>query len=160
MKLKPRRIFNFLILITTAIMVTACSGEQSNEFMNWMVWMGNHPTLLTVILVTVVVPGVAMIPGVGIPVSAVIAKVGMVLIPLLKEVAKAVENDEQTNPLDRSRSVGEAAGTIVGKLAGNRDSLIGRIPGTGLAANIAAAAVVRKVRRHKKKFGVKAFPNF
>lgn len=151
---KLKRIFNFIFLAATAITLTACSGEQGSEFVDALVWAGNNTSLLTVTLVAAV-PFIAMIPGIGIPVSAIISKVGLALIPVLKDVAEAVEQDNR-----HDRSVGEAAGTIVGRIADDPDSLVGKIPGTGLAANIAAAAVVRKVRRLKKKSGIRAFPNF
>ncbi len=152
--MKIRHLFRFVAYTAATFVAIACEGGQGAEFMDWIVWAGNNTTLLMV-LVVAATPFIAMIPGVGVPVSLIVAKIGTTLIPVLKEVAKAVEQDKR-----KDRSVGESAGAIVGKLSDDRDSLIGKIPGLGLAANIAAASVVRRGRRLKKKSGSTEWPIF
>ncbi len=134
--------FRYTILLL--LFVPGCEAD-GRRLLDALVWMGNHPALAGV-AVMFLSPLIAMIPGVGLPMSALFAKLGIALIPALKELAAAVEKDEHDK-----LSVGESAGVVVGQLASNRDSKVGKMPGIGAVVNVAAAAVVRQSRRERRR---------
>lgn len=150
--MKPKKKKDYLYLFAALLVFLPGCEADGARLMDSLVWLGNHPGLLKVILVVAIVPGVAMIPVVGVPLSLVIAKVGVAMMPLIVELSNAIEDDQR-----KDRSVGESAGKIVGELADNHKSIVGKVPGAGVVAGVVASAVVRNHRRRLGRAGRAAF---
>lgn len=138
-------------LVLFSIIVVGC-GERldGHRLMNFLVWMGEHPILAGAIF-TVLTPFIAMIPVVGVPFAAVWAKVGTALIPALKQIAEAREAEEATKRKDMpDRTIKELGEIVVNDLRNDPSNPIGKVPGAGMIARIAARRLGKKARNRRK----------
>lgn len=142
----------YLFTIAIAVIVVGC-GERldGTRIMNMLFWMGDHPILAGAIF-TVLTPFIAMIPVVGAPFSAIWARVGIAVIPALKQIAEAREKEEDERRSSvPDRSMDEFADIVVDDLRKDPGSIVGNVPGAGVFARIAARNVGRRLRKRRKK---------
>lgn len=155
---KTVTVWTFVVIAMT-LLVGCGERVDGHRMWNMLVWMGEHPALAGVI-VALTTPLIAMIPVVGVPFSAIWAKIGVAVIPALKQIAEAVEADEdakltKSNPNGRAhlddRSIGDAAAVAVGRLANDNSAAATRVPGGRLLAGIAARGLIRRERRRRRR---------
>lgn len=136
-----------LLILGAGFVLTGCgdgAGVDGHRLWAAVLWLGDHPAL-TGLGVAIMTPFIAMIPVVGAPLAAVWAKVGTAVIPALKQIAEAVEADEQ------ERTLRESAAVVVGKLADRTDVAVGRVPGLEAVAKAGAIGMIARIRARRAR---------